>query len=91
MGGGTYRGVRGDRQGGEGDRIIRWEDNIENLTLGKEPNSPLDYDPLLEHHHPIISTLGQLEGRLYRKICITYNLIFVILQRLVTYHLFNPF
>ena len=48
--------------GGDGYRIIQWEDNVSNLTLGTEPNAPLAYAPGLEHHHPIMSTLGILEA-----------------------------
>ena len=34
------------------------------LTLDMEPNAPLDYDLGLEHHLPIMITLGELEFRL---------------------------
>ena len=51
---------------GDGDIISRWEDNVVNITLGMETNSPLDYAMGLEHHHPIISMLGDLEGQLDR-------------------------
>ena len=43
------------------------EDNIAIITLGTEPTDPLSYDPLLEHHQPIISTLGYPRGRLERE------------------------
>ena len=58
-GGGGY-GLDGDR-----DVLNWWEDNVANINLGTEPNYPLDYAPGLEHHHPIISTLGEPGGRLY--------------------------
>ena len=57
--------------GGVGQRQRRvnlGEDNISNITLGTEPNSPLVYALGLEHHHPIMSTLGKLEGILEREI-----------------------
>ena len=44
-----------------------WDDNVANLTLGTEPNVPLAYAPGLEHHHPIMITLGDPGGRLERK------------------------
>ena len=37
-----------------------------NVTLGMEPNSPLDYDPVLEHHFLIMSMLGGHRYRLER-------------------------
>ena len=40
------------------------EDNVENLTLRTDPNAPLTYAPGLEHHHQIISTLGDTGGQL---------------------------
>ena len=49
---------------GEGYRISWWEDNVANITLGTETHAPLDYAPGLEHHHPIIIMLGELEGQL---------------------------
>ena len=42
-----------------------WYDNVENITLGKKPNVPLVYDPVLEHQHPIMSTLGDPGGQIY--------------------------
>ena len=56
-GGGGYGG------GGGGYILIQWEDNEENITLGADPNAPLFYAPVLEHHHPIMSTLGDPRGR----------------------------
>ena len=41
LGGGTDGGGGGYGRGGERDRLSQWEDNVENLTLGKEPNGPL--------------------------------------------------
>ena len=55
--GGRYR--NGDRYG-----LSRWEDNVAHLTLGTEPNSPLDYALGLEHHHMITSMFGEHGGRL---------------------------
>ena len=53
FGGGTYKGAGGDGQGGDrdGNILSQWEDNVVNLTLGKEPNYPLAYNMGLEHHH----------------------------------------
>ena len=51
----------GDRDG-DGYGLSWWEDNIANVTLGTEPNAPLDYDTGLEHHHPNISTRGEPGG-----------------------------
>ena len=42
-----------------------WYDNVENITLGKKPNVPLVYAPVLEHQHPIMSTLGDPGGQIY--------------------------
>ena len=63
--GGTERGGGRDGRDGDGDRqLIKWEDNIEKITLGTEPNDPLTYDPGLEPHHPVMSTLGAHECQL---------------------------
>ena len=43
------------------------EDNVANVTLGTEPNSPLAFALGLEYHHPIMSTLGDPGGRLERE------------------------
>ena len=51
---------------GDGDIISRWEDNVANITLGTYNNAPLAYAPGLEHHHPIIIMLVDLEGQLER-------------------------
>ena len=59
LGGGTDGGGGGYGRDGDGGRLSRWEDNIENLTLRTEPNSPLDYALGLEHHHLIMGTLGE--------------------------------
>ena len=61
-GGGTDRGWGGDGQSGDGDRLSQWEDNVDRLTLGTEPNSTLAYALVLEHHYPIMSTLGDSGG-----------------------------
>ena len=58
-GGVTDRSGGGEKRDGYGDRqLIKWEDTIENITLGVEPNAPLAYTPVLELHHPIMSTIG---------------------------------
>ena len=51
------RGGVGYGSYGYGDRFNWWGDNVANITLGTESNSPLSYAPLLEHHHPIMSIL----------------------------------
>ena len=56
-GGGVY-GWDKDRYG-----LSQWEDNVENTTLGTEPNASLDYAPGLEPHNPFMSTLGEPGGR----------------------------
>ena len=63
-GGGTDIEGGGDRRDGDGDGYIIswWEDNIANITLGTETNSPLVYARVLEHHHPNMSTLGEPGG-----------------------------
>ena len=61
-GGGTDREGGGDGWDGDVDRLSRWEDNVSNITLGKEPNNPLSYSMGLEHHHPIMSKLGEPGG-----------------------------
>ena len=61
-GGGTYRGGRKDRLGRDIYRLSLWEDNAAKLTIGTEPNDPLEYSPGLEHRHPIIVHLGILES-----------------------------
>ena len=48
---------------GDGDRLNLWEDNVANATLGTEPNAPLAYALGLEHHHPIMSMLGEPGGQ----------------------------
>ena len=37
---------------------IRWEDTVENLILGMDPNALLGYAPVLGLQHPIMSTVG---------------------------------
>ena len=67
LGGGTDGGGGGERQEGDGyGRLIMWEYTIANVILGTEPNAPLDYDMVLEIHHPIMSTLGGHGLRLKR-------------------------
>ena len=70
-GGGTDRGAGGCGWGGDGDRLSQWEDNVDRLTLGTEPNSTLAYALVLEHHYPIMSTLGDSGGWLDIYIYIT--------------------
>ena len=44
-GGGTDGGGGGlDGWDGDGDRIVRWEDNVAKVTLGSEPNASPVYD-----------------------------------------------
>ena len=67
LGGGTDR--QGGRERRTGQRRIQkdwYEDNKAHATLGAEPNIPIPYSLVLEHHHPIMSTLGDPEGRLDR-------------------------
>ena len=66
LGGGTDGGGRGDGQDGGGDMLSRWEYNVANVTLGTDPNDPLSYAPGLEHHYPIMSTLGETRVQLER-------------------------
>ena len=61
-------GKLGDR---DGERLSQWEDNVDRLTLGTEPNSTLAYALVLEHHYPIMSTLGDSGGWLDIYIYIT--------------------
>ena len=58
----------GDGQEGDGyGQLINWEYNVENTTLGTEPNAPLAYAPELEIHHPNMSTLGANRVQLDRE------------------------
>ena len=59
--GGRNRQTGGEREtdGIETDTEKNWyEDNEAHATLGAEPNIPIPYALVLEHHHPIMSTLG---------------------------------
>ena len=67
-GGRTDGGGEGDVWDGDGKRLSRWEDYLANLTLGTEPNAPLVYALVLEHHNQIMSMLGDPGGRLERNI-----------------------
>ena len=58
-GGGTDKGGLVCGQGGDGYILSWWEDNLKNVTLGTEPNAPIAYDMVLEHHHLIMSTLEE--------------------------------
>ena len=60
----TEGGV-GDIRDGDGEGLKWWEDNLANVTLGTYPNNPLTCATGLEHHHPIMSKLGDPVGRLY--------------------------
>ena len=43
---------------------LKQKNNVVVNTIGKEPNSPLDYEPSLKHHHPNMNTLsGESNGR----------------------------
>ena len=63
------RGVGGNGRYGDRDRdrLSWWEDNVANVTLGTETNDCLAYDPGLERHRPIMSTLGEHGGRLEKE------------------------
>ena len=64
LGGGTDVWGGGDGQDRNRDGLNWWEDNVENINLGIEPNAPLVSVTGLEHHHPIMSMLGDPGGRL---------------------------
>ena len=66
-GGGTERGGEWYGQDGDGDWLNQWEDNLENITSGMDPNAPLAYALGLEHRHPISSTLGDTGSQLDRE------------------------
>ena len=66
LGGGMDGGVGGDGYDRDLDGLSQREDNLANAILGTEPNSTLEYDTGLELHHPIMSMLGELGGRLER-------------------------
>ena len=74
LGGDGYGGSGGGTGGGGGGdggydnkygQLIRLYDNASNVILGIEHNCPLDYDPGLELHHPIMSILGGNGHHLY--------------------------
>ena len=67
LGGGTYGGGGGDGQDRNRYRLSWWEDNVEKSTLGTDHNTPLAYAAGLEHHHPIMSRLGEPGDRLDRE------------------------
>ena len=58
LGGRMNRGVGRYGQDGDGYRLSHCKDNVANVTLGMEPNATFFYATGLEHHHPIMSTLG---------------------------------
>ena len=68
--GGSVGGIDGGGGGGvrdgygDGDELNLCEDNVANVILRTETNTPLAYAPLLEIHHPIMSNLGGHGGRL---------------------------
>ena len=53
-------GGRGDGRDEDGDRLNWCEDNVANIPLGTEPNTPLSYTPVLEIHHLITSMIGDI-------------------------------
>ena len=61
---------RGGRYGWDGDRdVLNWwggESNVSHIALGMEPNAPHAFASGLEHHHPIMSMLGDPGGLLER-------------------------
>ena len=65
--GGTDRWVGGDIRDGDRDGLNRWEDNVSTITLGTDHNATLAYVLGLEHHHPIMSTIGESGGRFDRE------------------------
>ena len=66
LGGGMVR--EGGGRDGDGYIICWWEDNEANKNLGTKKNDPLSYAPGLEHHHLLMSTLGETGGQLEREI-----------------------
>ena len=67
-GGGTYGGGGGDGRDRYGDRrLIKWEDTVANITLGKYHNALFASTPGSELHHPTMSTLGENRGQLERE------------------------
>ena len=64
FGGEAGGGGGGDGQDGYREILIRWVDNVACVTLGTDPNDPLEYDLGLELHQPIMSTLGEPGKRL---------------------------
>ena len=49
-------------------QLVRWEDNLSNVILGADPNSPLSYALVLELHHPTMSMFGGAGIQFYREI-----------------------
>ena len=76
--GGTDRGRGEDGRHGDRYRLSWWEDNVANSTLGTDTNSPLAYAPILGHHHPIMSTLGEPGGQLERNRDTSLNKVSII-------------
>ena len=68
LGGGIDVGGGGYRRDKDGyrDRLSQWEDNVAHVALGTKPNSPVAYALVLEHHHPIMSTISYPGVRLER-------------------------
>ena len=67
LGGVIDSGGGGDGQDRDNNgRLLKWEDTVANITLGKEHNAPLAYALGLEHHHMIMSTLGYHGSQLER-------------------------
>ena len=67
LGGGTDEGGAGDGWDGDRDIINWWDDNVANIILLMELNSPLAYDMGLEIRDLIMSALGGHLGRLKRE------------------------
>ena len=62
-----YGGGGEDGRDGYRDGLNWCEDNGSNITLGTDTNAPLAYNTGLEHHHTIMSTIGDPRGRLERE------------------------
>ena len=74
-GGGTDGGRGGYGRDVERERLNWWEDNVEIITLGTDHNASISYAPGLEHHHLIMSTIGDTRVQLYIYIYIyIYNI-----------------
>ena len=61
-GGGGGDGCDGDKYG----RLIKWEGNVANITLGTDTNAPIAYASGLDLYHLIMHTLGVHRGQFLR-------------------------